>query len=327
MRVPDTNRGYSRHSMDSAWEYRVELRHLRAFVAVAEELHFGRAATRLHLAQPGLTKQIQQLEVTLGVKLLERSSRSVALTAPGAAFFEEAQRTLEQTRRAVDAALRSARGERGRLRIGFSATAPHGAFPHVIRNFRLQYPDVRLELSEIWSADQAEALLADLLDLGFANEPAVASELLDHQPVQQDKIVVALPAAHELADREEVAMSELAGNSFITFARSTAPIYFDELIAACHRAGFSPRIAQEIREVPATLSLVAAGLGIALLPGAMRTLRRDGVIWAEIADSPPIVSTVIAWRRGNPSETLRRFLEVARDTTWPAPNGRIRAAS
>lgn len=312
--------------MDSAWEYRVELRHLRAFVAVAEELHFGRAAARLYLAQPALTKQIQQLEVTLGVKLLERSSRSVALTPPGVAFLDEARRTLDQTRRAIDAALRSARGESGRLRIGFSATAPHGAFPHVIRNFREQYPDVRLELSELWSADQAEGLLADRLDLGFANEPAVASDLLDRQPVQQDSIVVAVPTGHELAEREYVQLGELAHESFITFPRSTAPGYFDQLIAACQRAGFSPRMSQEVMEVPATLSLVAAGLGVALLPSAMRTLRREGVTYAGIADEPPIVSTVIAWRRGNASPTVRRFLEVARETEWPSPLGEVLAA-
>jgi DNA-binding transcriptional LysR family regulator len=305
--------------MDSAWEYPIELRHLRAFVAVAEELHFGRAATRLHLAQPALTKQIQQLEVMLGVKLLDRSSRSVTLTPPGAAFLDEARRALDQTRRAVDVALRSARGETGLLRIGFSASAPTGAFPHVVRAFRRECPDVRLELTEMWSADQVEALLADRLDLGFGNEPAVGSELLEGQTVQEDPIVAAVPATHELAGRDSVRLRELSHEPFMTFPRATAPAYFDQLIAACHRAGFSPRFAQEIMAIPATLGLVAAGLGVALLPGGVRTLQRDGVSYVEIADTPAVMRTVIVWRRESASAVLRRFVEVARETVAPGP--------
>lgn len=306
-----------RAAIDSFSEYNIELRHLRAFVAVAEELHFGRAATRLHLAQPALTKQIQQLEVTLGVKLLERSSRSVALTPPGAAFLDEAHRALEQTRHTVDAALRSAQGQSGLLRIGFSASAPNGAFPHVVRSFREQCPDVLLELHELWSADQAEALLADRLDVGFANDPAVASPLLDHLPLHQDPFVVAVPSSDGLSRRERVELSELAHESFIMSPRSKAPTYFDQLIAACHSAGFSPRIAQEVMEIPATLGLVAAGLGIALLPSSVRTLSRDGVAYVEIADTPPVLSTMVVWRRGSLSAVLERFLEVARATRSP----------
>ena len=301
----------------SAAENRVEMRHLRAFVAVAEELHYGRAARRLHVAQPALTKQIQQLELALDVRLFERSSRSVSLTESGAAFLDEARRTLEHNRRAIDAATRAARGELGVLRVGFSASGPNGVFPHVIRAFRRRHPEVRLELTEMWSTEQAEALALDGLDVGFANHPAIGSQLLESEVLQEDPLLVAINEHNPLATAERLSIRELRDEQFIAFPRSNAPDSFDQLIAACQRAGFSPRIVQETRAVNATLGLVAAGLGVALLPENIRTLQRAGVRYVDLVPPAPILRTAVVWRRGNASTVLSRFLDIARTTRPP----------
>lgn len=291
---------------------RIELRHLRAIVAVADELHFGRAATRLHLAQPALTKQIQQLEEALGVELIDRSRRAIALTPPGAVMAEEARRTLAQADHAAESAIRSGRGEIGTLRVGFSASAPNGVFPHVIRAFRQRHPEVRLVLKELWSSDQSEALLQDRLDVGFANPPAIDSPAIASEVLQQDRTIVAVHAGSRFARRAAIELSELAEEPFIAFPRATAPGRFDELIAACREAGFSPRIVQEVMELTATLGFVAAGLGCALLPATTRSLARDGVRYVELLGATPITPTVVAWRRDDDAAVLQRFIAVAR---------------
>jgi DNA-binding transcriptional LysR family regulator len=311
----------SRHdaSVDRAFrEQRVELRHLRAFVLLAEELHFGRTARRLHVAQPALTKQIQQLEGALGVLLLNRTPRGVTLTDAGRTFLVEAQRTLAQVRSAFGAAERAGRGETGRIRVAFAAAGPNGVFPHVVHRFRAAFPDVAVELHELWSAQQQEALLLDRIDVGFAQRPTVESYLLEMEDLQEDPVVAVVHADDALAAEDSVALARLAERPFILFPRALAPAWFDEVVSACHGAGFSPRVVQEAVGIDVTLGLVAAGLGVALLPASVRTLHREDVVYVDLEPPVPAQRTAIVWRRDEPSPVVQRFLDVARSV---APGG------
>lgn len=306
--------------MDDAFrEQRVELRHLRAFVLLAEELHYGRTALRLHIAQPALTKQIQQLEAALGVLLLNRTTRGVTLTDAGRAFLLEAQRTLAQVRTAFAAAERAGRGETGHIRVAFAAAAPNGVFPHVVSRFRTRFPDVSVELHELWSTQQQEALLLDRIDVGFAQRPTVESELLETEDLQEDPVVAAVPAHDPLAERGEVALGELRERPFILFPRALAPSWFDEIISACRAAGFSPRAVQEAVGIDVTLGLVAAGMGVALLPASVRTLHRQDVVYLALGGPVPAQRTAIVWRRDEDSPVVRRFVEVARSIAVVGP--------
>jgi len=289
----------------------VELRHLRSFVVLAEELHFGRAAVRLHLAQPALTKQMQTLERLLAVRLLDRSSRRVALTDAGRAFLSEARLTLEHADRSVEVARRSARGEIGLLRVGFSPSAPNGVFPHIIRTFEAVAPGVALELVEAWSGEQGEAVVNGRLDFGFAQQGATTNPLLASEVLQEDPLIAVVPEGHRLGNRSAIALGDLASDRFVSFPRSLAPAYFDELIGLCRAHGFSPNIVQEAKGVDATLGLVAAGLGVALLPGSVVSLRRDHVRFVMLAGESTVIRTYIVWRRDDDRPVVRRFLEVA----------------
>ena len=300
-------------------EQRVELRHLRAFVLLAEELHFGRTARRLHVAQPALTKQIQQLEAGLGVVLLNRTPRGVTLTDAGRAFLVEAQRALAQVRSAFNAAERAGRGETGHIRVAFAAAAPNGVFPHVVNRFRTSFPDVAVELHELWSAQQQEALLLDRIDVGFAQRPTVESHLLEMEDLQEDPVVAVVHADDPLAGDGGVPLARLHDRPFILFPRALAPAWFDEVVSACHAAGFSPRVVQEAVGIDVTLGLVAAGLGVALLPASVRTLHREDVVYVALAAPVPVQRTAIVWRRDEPSPVVQGFLAVARAVALGRP--------
>jgi DNA-binding transcriptional LysR family regulator len=293
----------------------MELSQVEAFLAVVDERHFGRAAARLHLAQPALSKRVQRLEASLGVRLLERSPRGVTLTDAGEAFLGEARRVTAQAARAREAARSAGRGEVGRLAIGFSPAAANAVLPAVVRRFRAERPGVAVELHELWSADQWEALAAGRLDagLGQSPEPAAVPDLTA-QVIREDRLVVALPDGHRLAGAAEIELAALAGEAFVLFPRRHAPAYFDEIVAACLAAGFSPRIVQEVKEIDATLGLVAAGVGISLLPQSATALRRDGVGYAALAGSSPVSRTAILWRDGAVSPMLQAFIDTALDS-------------
>lgn len=288
----------------------MELRHLRYFVAVAEELNFTRAAARLHIGQPPLSQQIQSLEEELGVTLFERSKRRVALTEAGRCFLEGAYGILGGTERAVDAARRAARGEVGELRIAFTSSVPFTALlPNLIQRYRQSRPEVTLRLQEMFTADQYGALEAARIDLGFlrytglAIPPGVAVRELRSDPLR-----LVINAGHPLAEREAVSLAEVAGEGFITYPRGVGTGLADLLRRLGQAAGFEPRIVQEAGEATTQIGLVAAGLGVALLPSPLECVRIEGVRYLPLTDAGAFLSLGVATRRGEPSPLVAEFL-------------------
>ncbi len=287
----------------------MELRHLKYFVAVAEELHFGRAAKRLHIAQPPLSKQIMDLEQELGVKLFDRSRRSIQLTDAGSYFLKEANQLLLQVEQAVETARRIDRGHAGRLVVGFVGSVIHTFLPEGLRSFRDLYPDVELVLQEIHTAEQIKSLHAKRIDVGF-HYPYGHDSLLASQPIANAPLMAVLPSKHPLADRKSIHIRELAQEPFIANTRSSEPVVRDAFISMCHAAGFSPRIAQEAGQVQTVLGLVASGLGVCLLPDFIKNIKRPGVQYVPLAGSPTAVKLAVVWRSGTPSALVKAFVKV-----------------
>ena len=292
----------------------VELRHLRYFVAVAEELHFGRAAVRLHIAQPQLSRQIRDLERELGTELFSREKGRVQLTRAGRAFLPEVRRTLAQAERALRTAQRAARGEVGRLRVGFVEAATYsGVLPDVLGVFRDQVPNVGLELFELSSLQQTEALRDGRIELGILHSPPHdAAQWLGVERVLKDPMVVALPRDHRLAARVRVALRALAGEPFLMLRRPDGPGLYDRIIAACQAAGFSPQVAQQAGQIQTLVGLVAAGVGVALVPGSLAELRRPGVVYRPLSGLAVDMGTWAVWRAADASPVRERFLDALR---------------
>jgi DNA-binding transcriptional LysR family regulator len=297
----------------------MELRHLRYFVAVAEELHFGRAAERLHLAQPPLSRQIRQLEAELGVRLLERTKRRVQLTSAGQVFLREARDILAQVDHAADLARQAARGETGQLAVGFIGAASYSVLPVVLQAFRARFPQVALALQELTTAQQLAALREGRLQVGFVRPP-VEDPRLAAETILREPLLVALPRAHRLAGRSAVALDALAREPFVLFPRPLGPGLYDQIMALCQRAGFAPRVTQEARQMQTITRLVGAGIGVSLVPSSVQNLRGFGVAYRPLADATPDVEMALAWRRDDPSEVLQRFLEVAREAAASQSN-------
>lgn len=287
------------------------LRQLRYFVAVARELHFGRAARRLHMSQPPLSDQIRKLEGELGVTLLQRDRRSVRLTEEGHFFLEEAERILEDVQQAVLRLGEMKEGIRGTLRISFVGSAGFVVLPTILKHFRREHPDVRLVLSEMTTAEQQHALPEGRVDVGIGREASGSAELVE-VPVASETLVVALPSTHPLHDRPRIRLGELAGEDFIFQPRSIGLRYHDRLLSACHEAGFSPRIVQEANQLQTHVNLVAAGIGVSLLPGSVRVLRMPGLVYREVEDPVVETWTVLARLRSDPRPLPRQFMEITR---------------
>jgi len=287
----------------------MELRHLKYFVAVAEELHFGRAAKRLHIAQPPLSQQIMNLEEDLGLKLFDRTKRRIQLTDAGAYFLKEARQVLLHVEQAAETARRIDRGEAGRLTIGFVGSVVHTFLPAGLRAFRERFRDVELVLQELNTAEQIQSLHAGRIDVGFlylaAKDPLLASQLLAEAP-----LLVALPEKHALAGRKSLHIRDLAHEPFIANTRSSEPVVRDAFISLCHSAGFSPRIAQEAGHVQTVLGLVASGLGVCLLPDFIRNIRRPGVKYIPLSGSPPTVKLGVVWRSDSSSPLVKSLVSM-----------------
>lgn len=289
---------------------------MQSFVAVAEELHFGRAAARLHITQPPLTKQIQQLEQTIGARLLERTKRKVELTAAGRVFLDEARAVLDQTRQAVELARKADRGETGHLSVGFIDAAIYSVVPEIARRFTELYPDVELSLTDLRIPNQVKAVAERQLDVGFIHPP-VSHKALIIESILVEPLIVALPETHRLADRAKIPLSELASEPLIQFPRSINPSLYDEIVGLCISSGFSPRIVREATPKQTIIGLVSVGLGVSLLPACLQNLRRAGVVYRPIRGRTLSIDTSIIYRREEPSPVLRAFLEVVRETTRP----------
>jgi DNA-binding transcriptional LysR family regulator len=287
----------------------MELRHLRYFVAVAQTLHFGRAAQRMHVAQPALSRQIRDLELEMGLRLFERDRRHVALAPAGAVFLRGALLLLESLDRAIDAAKRSARGELGTLRVTYIPTAVFSRLPEIVRAFRQRLPGVEVRMHETPPAQQVEALLNGRADIGFARGP-VHEPALEVELVAEEALVAALPSGHRLGSLKTLKLEMLAREPFVLQARSRGPGFHDEVLAICRRAGFSPRVVQEGSQID-TINLVAAGIGVAIVPNSTRALRRAGVTYRPLSERPT-AQLVMIWRGKSVSPLLREFLQAVR---------------
>jgi DNA-binding transcriptional LysR family regulator len=297
----------------------MELRHLRYFIAVAEEGHITRAAARLGIQQPPLSQQIHALERELDVQLFRRKPRGVVLTDAGRALLDDARAILAQVDHARATTRRTARGEQGRLVVGFTSSAPFVPFvPRVIRAFRESFPLVSLTLEETGTGEMIEALRNELIDAAFIRSPAPDPSGVVVHPLLEEAMVVALPIGHRMAssgDDAALKLAALAGETFILYRRPVGPGLYDAIIASCHGAGFSPLVGQEAPRILSTLSLVAAGLGVSLVPASLQHLRMDGVIFRQLAGEPqPKAPLNLAYRRDEASAVVRRFIELVRQT-------------
>jgi DNA-binding transcriptional LysR family regulator len=289
----------------------MELRHLRYFVVVAEELHFRRAAERLHMSQPPLSQQIRQLEEEVGATLLLRNQRRVELTAAGQAFFIRAREILDAVEDAARQARRVQRGEVGRLAVGFVGSAMYSFVPELLRTFRDHAPDITLRLNELGTSEQLRQLEDGRLDVGFVRVPRARPELRI-ETVVEEPVVAALPDAHPLATHPLLKLADLEGEPLVLLTRAGAPGLREALAPAIDRLGGEERIVQEVTETQTVVGLVAAGVGVSLVPESMRALERAGVTYRPLDGEAPKVRLTMAWRAADDSAVLNRFLEMAR---------------
>ncbi len=296
----------------------MELRQLRSFVVVAEEMHVGRAATRLHLTQPSLSRQIASLERDLGVELFARVRRRFVMTAAGETFLAEAQDLLRRSDEAVRAAQRTQRGELGTLRLRFVQSATFEVLPRLLGPFRQAYPEVVLDLESVPTIRQTEALRDGRIDVGLirpttpegARTTAGRTKGLLTRVVSNDPLVAVLPARHRLVRRKRIRLEELAEDPFVFYARPSGPAVHDTIVGYCRAAGFTPRIEQEAADVQTIVSLVAAGLGVSLLIGPTPPSNPEAVVYRELSDDLPPWQLSVAWSPDNRSPVLTRFLEL-----------------
>ena len=293
----------------------LELRQLRYFVTVAEELHFGKAALRLHMTQPPLSQTIQALEQLLGAALFERSRRGVALTPAGIALLPEARRLLAQAQELPQLVQRAAAGEVGRLTLAFVSSADYSVLPPFLRAYRAAYPQVQITLQEATSDLQLDDLLHNRIDAGLLIPPLPdkAKLELDYLPVLNEPLVLAVPAGL-LPKKGKVALAALQGAfpklPLIVFPRAISPALYDAIVSVFREAGITPEIGQQAIQMQTIVSLVSAGMGMALVPQSVSNLMRPGVEYRALADASPLVETGLAWRRDNASPVLRGFLEL-----------------
>jgi DNA-binding transcriptional LysR family regulator len=292
-----------------------ELRQLRHFVTVAEELHFGRAAARLHMTQPPLSQSIAALEEQLGAPLFLRNRRQVALTPGGSALLPEARRILEEASALPELVRRVASGEAGRLLLSFVTTAGLGLLPAALRRYSAAYPAVRLVLQEATSDVQFEELLQGRIDAGFVIPPLPggADALLDYLPLVQEPLVLCAPAGMDgLEGGGPVRLRDLPALPLVIFPRAVAPGLHDAILGCFRAAGVTPVIGQEAIQMQTIVSLVSGGMGLALVPQSVSSLARPGVEYRALLDPAPLAETGLAWRRDNASPVLRGFLELLR---------------
>jgi DNA-binding transcriptional LysR family regulator len=291
----------------------MDLRRLRYLVAVADEGHITRAAERLGIQQPPLTRQIQLLEEEVGAQLLHRHARGVSLTEAGAAVVAEARELVAAAERIAETARRAARGERGRITVGYTASAAFHPFVfRQVRAFRRAWPGVQLALEEGSSSELLTGLGEGRLDTVFIRTVGADPTGIAVEPLFEEPMLAALPADRPLAGQKSCALPDLAAEPFVFYRRPAGQGLYDAILAACHAAGFSPQIAQEAPRLPSTLSLVAAGLGVAIVPASMQRLNLEGVAWLRLEDAPGLVAPLmLATRRAGRGPIVERFRREA----------------
>jgi len=281
----------------------------RVFLAVAEELHFGRAAARLKITPPPLTRHIQRIERELGARLFDRTRRAVALTAAGAALVGEARRLLAQLEALPGHVLRAAGGDSGTLRAGVISAALFSQAPLLQAAVRKAMPAVHVEWHIESSADQVEAVRLGRLDLGFVHTP-IEHEGLALRRVLREPLIVALPAAHPLAKRKTIPLRALENDVFIVATRERVPSYYDRFVAACHAAGFVPKLEHQRQTMVNFLGLVAIGAGVTVVPASVARIAVAGTIYVRLAGDVPYSELSVAWDPANPSPVLARALRL-----------------
>jgi DNA-binding transcriptional LysR family regulator len=287
----------------------MDVRSITCFIAVAEDLHFRRAAARLNLTQPALSQRIRALENEIGTPLLERDRRHVSLTPAGIAFLQHARAAVVSAGLARAEALRAARGEIGRLRLGFTVIAFYGTLPLAVRRFRDRYPEIAIDLVEMNSPAVEAALAAEEVDLGVLHPPLYTSGL-DSRALRPQRMLLALPEGHRLAHKPIVAVRDLEGEPLLIAPRSIGPSFADRLMALFHTEGIVPTIAQEVTPMTTLAGLVSAGTGLGFVTEGIATVSRPGVIYRPIAPEPPSLPIAVAWRQGKMSLVAERFIEV-----------------
>ncbi|GGF14631.1 LysR family transcriptional regulator [Aliidongia dinghuensis] len=289
----------------------MELRHFRYFLAVAEERHFTRAAQRLGISQPPLSQQIRQFEAEVGAVLFHRLPHGVALTEAGERLLQDARTILRDADKALDNARRAARGEWGVIRIGFTSSASfHPFVTGAIRDYRLAYPEVRLELIEANTVRLFELFQAEQLNAAFIRPAPGESGALGEMPLFREEMLVALPADHRLAAQPRVALTELADETFILYPRRNGRALYDDIVGACQAAGFNPHVEQEAPQMASTITLVATGLGISIVPASMKHLAARGVTYRPIdGEEPRAAMSLVHFGGGSPAAT-RAFVGI-----------------
>ncbi|CAM0998731.1 LysR family transcriptional regulator [Rhodanobacter sp. Root179] len=289
-----------------------DLRQLRYFVAVAEELSFTRAALRLHLSQPPLSQQIRALEEDLDVRLLERNKRHVALTEPGRVFLEQARQILAKADEARSQVTAAAAGYSGQLRLAYSVSVSfHPALPQTLLRYGQIAPKVALQLSEMYTEPQFAALLAGQIDVGFVRDEPTnpqTARSLRLNVIDREPLLLALPTGHPLAGRSSLHLAEVAGDAFVSQPRQLVATLYDRLVKLATRAGFQPTIIQHAQQVNGLLALVAGGLGLALVPASMRAVRLAGVSYVPLEDADAYLLLALASRVDDTSPVLQQFL-------------------
>jgi len=297
----------------------VELRQLRYFVAVAEELHFSRAAARLHMAQPPLTRQIKQLETELHTPLFWRTKRHVELTVAGNAFLEEARKTLAQADHAARVAELAGAGETEQVQLGFIDSAVYGFLPRLLRAFRERHPQVQVVLQEGTSGQQVEALKRGEIQLGVLRRTRAGPQLAFHE-IGRERLQVAIPSGHPLVGLTEVPVEALKDEGWILFPRLLSPGLHDYMAGLCRRAGFAPRVVQQGNEGHTIVGLVGAGLGIAVVPESLKHWGGPEVVYRPLKAESPWLPMCIAWRRDERLPVVHSFVAIAKsEPNWAEP--------
>lgn len=288
----------------------MELRHLRYFIAVAEELHFTKAAERLHIAQPPLSQQIQQLEAELKVKLFHRQTkRQVQLTEAGKVFLQEAYQLLVQLETAVALTQRIGRGQTGRLRIGFTSLVIYDLLPLILQEFHAQFQEVELVLRELTTSQQEQALRDSLIDVGFAHPP-LEDDTLSYKCIHKQTLVVALPSTHSLAQQEQISVRSLLNEPLIVFPRYLAPGLYDRIMSLFEQENCQPNITQLAIQMQTIIALVSARMGVAITPSSLQNLQRPGVTYRPIVEQVPVIETAVIWQPESLTPILENFLQL-----------------
>ncbi len=287
----------------------MELRHIRYFLMVAEERHFTRAAARLGIGQPPLSQQIKDLEREVGAQLFRRTPHGAELTEAGSAFLSVIRDLPGTAARGALAARRVARGESGILRVGFTASSMfNSAVPAAIRTFRRAYPDVALELEEKNTRDLLDGLNSGALDAAFLRPGTAGTDRLQVRMISEEPMMIVLPESHALSDQASVHLSGLAGEEFVIFPREAGPSLYDSVTEACRDAGFEPHITQFAPQLATVLHLVAAEVGVAIVPLSMSSVRTRGVVYKTISGEAPVARIALATRVTDASATVRNFI-------------------